>query len=82
MNRIQHTSNNAVLGAPAGWDQKQLPCGALPITRTECDGRPAVVSFWKPTDEELAVLIGGGCLALWVLGQTMPPVSLSVDANL
>jgi hypothetical protein len=81
MNRMQHPSNNSVLGAPAGWDQKELPCGALPITRTECEGLPAVVSFWKPTAEELAMLNAGGSVALWVIGQTMPPVSLTVDAN-
>lgn len=79
MNRTQHPSNNAVLGAPAGWDQKELPCGALPITRTECQGVPAVVSFWRPTPEELAALNVGGSVALWVMGYTMPPVSLGVE---
>jgi hypothetical protein len=79
MNRIQHPSNNAVLGAPQGWDQKELPCNALPITRTECEGMPAVVSFWRPTAEELAALNEGAAVALWVIGRTMPPVSLSVE---
>lgn len=80
MNKIQHPSNNSVLGAPAGWDQKILPCSALPITRTEVDGQPAVVSFWKPTPEELALLNQGQAIALWVIGGTMPPVSLTVEA--
>jgi hypothetical protein len=79
MNRMQHPSNNAVLGAPLGWDQEQLPCGALPITRAEWDGMPAVVSFWKPTSEELALLNAGGSVALWVIGETMPPVSIAVE---
>lgn len=79
MNKMQHPSNNAVLGAPAGWDQEQLPCSALPVTRTEWDGVPAVVSFWKPTAEELALLAAGGSVALWIVGQTMPPVSLAVE---
>lgn len=79
MNRHQHPSNNGVLGAPAGWDQAELPCGALPITRTDVDGRPAIVSFWKPTAEELAMLNAGGSVALWVLGHTMPPVSMEVE---
>jgi hypothetical protein len=80
MNRHQHPSNNAVLGAPEGWNQAELPCGALPITRMDVDGRPAVVSFWKPTAEELAMLNAGGTVALWVLGQTMPPVSVEVES--
>lgn len=79
MNKHQHHTNNAVLGAPAGWDQGQLHCSALPITRTECDGHPAVVSYWKPSDNELGILAGGGSIALWVIGSTMPPVMLAVD---
>lgn len=78
MNKHQHITNNAVLGAPAGWDQKELPCGALPITRTECEGKPVVVSYWKPTEHELKALVDGGTVALWVLGDTMPPVSVEV----
>jgi hypothetical protein len=79
MNRMQHPSNNGVLGAPVGWNQDELPCGALPITRTEVEGMPAVVSYWTPTPEEMAALNAGAPLALWVIGSTMPPVSLSVD---
>ena len=81
MNQYQHHTNNDVLGAPEGWDQSQLPCSALPITRTECDGIPAVVSYWKPTENELAILVAGGSIALWVIGSTMPPVILAVDAQ-
>lgn len=79
MNRTQHPSNNAVLGAPAGWDQAELPCGALPITRTQVGGSPAIVSYWTPSAEELAQLAAGAPVALWVIGSTMPPVSLTVE---
>jgi hypothetical protein len=79
MNRTQHPSNNAVLGAPAGWDQKDLPCNALAITRTECNGIPSVVSFWKPTADEIVQINAGASIALWVIGSTMPPVSLTVE---
>lgn len=78
MNKIQHASNNCVLGAPAGWDQGELPCSALPITRTHVGDMLAVVSYWRPTAEELAVLNAGGHLELSVLGASMPPVQLSV----
>lgn len=81
MNKIQHPSNNAVLGAPKDWDQGQLPCSALPITRTEVDGMAAVVSYWRPDAEELAMLNAGGSVALHVLGATMPPVMLMVDPS-
>jgi hypothetical protein len=52
---------------------------ALPVTRTLCDGLPAVVSYWKPTENELAILASGGSIALWVVGASMPPIMLAVD---
>lgn len=81
MNKHQHPSNNAVLGAPQGWDQGALPCSALPITRSDVDGFACVNSYWRPTAEELAVLNDGGSVVLSVLGTTMPPVAVSVDAQ-
>lgn len=78
MNRVQHPSNNAVLGAPADWDQKALPCDALPVTRGDVDGIPVVVSYWRPTAQELAALNAGQHIALSVVGPSMPPVALSV----
>ena len=80
MNRVQHSSNNAVLGAPAGWNQAELPCGTLPITRTHVADLPAVVSYWRPSAEELAVMNAGGAVRLWVVGATMPPVMLDAEA--
>ena len=79
MNKIQHPSNNGVLGAPAGWDQGELPVNALPVTHTHVGDLPAVLSYWRPSAEELAVLNAGGSIALWVLGATMPPVNLSIE---
>ena len=79
MNRHLHHTNNAVQGAPGDRLQPGRPGEALPITRTLCDGLPAVVSYWKPTENELAILAGGGSIALWVVGATMPPIMLAVD---
>lgn len=60
-----------------------MPCDALPVTdATDCDGRPYVISFWLPTPEEVAALAAGAPVQLWVVGQTMPPVALSVGAEL
>ncbi len=79
INKHQHHTNNAVLGAPNDWDQSQLPCDALPITRIEVGGMPAFASYWKPSENELAMLAAGGSIALTVLCVTMPPVMLAVD---
>lgn len=78
MDKTQHVSNNAVLGAPVGWNQSELPCGALAITRTEFEGKPAMVSFWRPTAEELALLNQGALVSLWVFGASHPPVAVAV----
>lgn len=80
MNKMQHPSNNRVLGAPKGWDQKELPCDALPVTVCEFAGFPAVASYWTPTREELDHMNAGKPVVLFVLGQTMPPVALGVEA--
>ena len=78
--KTQHPSNNLVLGAPAGWDQAQLPCDALAVTRTEVQGQPAIVSYWEPMPEEIALLQVGGKVALWVFGTGHPPVVVGVEA--
>ena len=78
MIRTQHPSNNAVLGAPAGWIQAELPCGALPITRTKIDGVDVVQSFWRPDASELAILVSGGMVFLSVVGVTIPPIAVDV----
>jgi hypothetical protein len=79
MNKHQHPSNNDVLGAPVGWNQGDLTCAALPITRAKFGDMEAVVSYWRPSAEELAVLNAGGSVELAILGRTIPPVMLSVD---
>lgn len=80
MNRYQHPSNNAVLGAPAGMPIDE--CNALPITRIQySDGTPAVASYWKPTPDELALLNRGQAVRLTVLGGTHPPLMLGVDGD-
>lgn len=78
MNKTQHKSNNRVLGAPNGWDQNAVECGALPITDCDFEGVPAVASYWRPTAEELKALNDGGLVVLFVLGRTMPPVAIDV----
>jgi hypothetical protein len=79
MRFTQHPSNNKVLGAPGGWDQKALECGALPVTATELEGHPVMVSFWKPDAADLEALAKGGFITLWVYGQTHPVVAVGVQ---
>ena len=54
-------------------------CGELTamIARDEHE-RPYVVSFWKPTREEVIALVRGGGIALSIAGSKHPPVALGV----
>jgi hypothetical protein len=76
MNPIRHPSNNVALGPPAGWDEeKNGPCATLHCTRTDTH----VVSLWKPDEKELQALRHGGTVALWVIGETHPPLWVSAE---
>lgn len=79
MRPTQHPSNNRVLGAPKGWDQAALPCGALAITDAVYEGVPHVVSFWRPDAEELTRLNAGGTVAIGITGNTMPPIWVAAE---
>lgn len=79
MNSTQHPSNNAVLGAPTG--MKAQDCRPLAITRTDWNGVPAVLSFWRPTVEEIEALSKGALVVLWTLGNTTPPVAIEVETS-
>lgn len=81
MRLIQHVSNNAVLGAPAGRSVEE--CRPAPITRIAySDGTPAVATYWELTDEERTQIAAGGLVRVEVLGQTMPPMIVATgDAN-
>lgn len=80
MTPTQHPSNNRVLGAPPGWNQRELPVRALAVTDTVLEGIPCIASFWRPDAEELAALNAGGLVMLHVVGRSLPPVALAVTA--
>lgn len=80
MNRTQHPSNNQVISAPVGHDQQELPCDALPVTVVDYGGgKLGMVSFWRPTAEELQQLAAGGLVMLSVMGTMHPMVALGVE---
>lgn len=41
--------------------------------------RGEIRSFWKPSEDELAVLAGGGCIQLDVLTEPLPPLAVNVS---
>lgn len=84
MNHFLHPGCNFVFNAPEGWadDPTNIPCDALPVERTYVQGlksTPCIVSYWRPTAEELAFLNNGGHVALSILGHGMAPVILEIQ---
>lgn len=80
MNPTQHPSNNDVLRPPAGASVDE--CRALPITRVVYgETTPAVISYWKPSAEQLRLLNTGAPVWLSVLGMTHPPMAIGVDGD-
>lgn len=81
MNPTQHRTSTRVLGAPAGWDQKQVPCGAIALRDGVQDTLRTVTTHWRPTPAELALLNAGGLVAVTVPGTSVPPMRLEVEAE-
>lgn len=79
MKPIRHPSNTRTLAAPEGWDE-DLKVESLGITDQILEGVPCVWSFWRPDAQELAALNAGGAVVLSVVGRTMPPALLMVEA--
>ena len=79
MRVVQHASNNAVLAAPAGSTIDE--CRPAPITRLSySDGTNSVKTYWQPSQAERCAIAAGLDITVEVLGQTMPPMIVSVDA--
>lgn len=79
MNHIKHDACNDVLGAPPG---EEAHCEALHIQRAVTsyveDAAHCVCSFWKPTQQELALLNANGCVRFLVVGVNHPPIAVDV----
>jgi hypothetical protein len=68
-----------IFGKPA--DMTDAECGALAVRDVEYDGRPAMVSAWYPTPQELFRLSEGAPIYLSIYGNIHPVVSLDVGEN-
>lgn len=69
------TGVNTMMKAPENWNEAQLgPCHDMPVFI----GNGIVLSTWRPSEEEIALLVGGGSVLLTVAGTNMPPVQVEV----
>jgi hypothetical protein len=70
---------NKVYTKPAGWTDEQ--CANLHVCQTNCeDGTPVIISYWKPSYEDLQALNNGGGIYLMITANVQPPVSLLTES--
>ena len=70
--------SNANFSKPRNWDdERDGPCGTLPVRVEPVGIYNYHYSAWKPGAEELALLNAGGVVELCCVG-VQPPVSLHV----
>lgn len=80
MEITKHSSCNTELQVSI--DQRARGVVPLPIYRGPNEiGQTVVMSFWKPSVEELEALNKGHLIGLEVWGNTAPPVRISVLAE-
>lgn len=73
MDHFKHRLCNAAL-APAQGDEDSVD--TLNVQQGTLGGAVVTRSFWKPSAEELAMLLSGGCVMLSVLSRTHAPLRL------
>jgi hypothetical protein len=77
VNWIQHPSNDYVLQFG---DFKPIPATRQLMKADESDpGVPAIVTFWRPSEQEMRMLLAGANVMLYVFGTDHPPVTVEVE---
>ena len=66
---------NMLLDPPSG---EEADVESLPVF----DTGESLISFWRPSEAELAALLAGGLITLTIMGATHPPVLLDAIAPL
>ncbi len=75
MSPVKHLTNNHVFGAP----DSMKDCVDLPVTCTMHLGHGAIKSYWQPSEEDIANILAGGKVCLYIIGNGMPPVAMAVE---
>lgn len=69
------TGANTLLKGPEDWDVETMGrCSDLPAFV----GNGLVMSVWRPTKEEIALLAGGGVVLLTLVTDAPPPAQVEV----
>ena len=82
MNPVEFPEANAHYGPPPGMDENQvrtITAYHADVASGSCDGAGLVVTAWKPTPEEAAVIAEGGPIYLSFLAGGLPPHFVTTD---
>lgn len=80
MDVVQIKDASRRIGAPIDWDPSiHGHCGVLPVIDDRINGINFMVSFWRPTKEEIEALQNGAVLQLHVAGAVHPVVAMAVS---
>lgn len=71
----QHKTNNMILKAPDG----MVDCDTVPATLVIDETDSRILTFWRPSEEELKQLNENGSICLHVFGRMYPPVAITVE---
>lgn len=71
---IKHATR--VLGPPPSWEGERQ-CDPLAIR----DRGDMMQSAWRPSIEEIALMVAGGAVVLSVWGNAHPPVAITVEES-
>lgn len=69
------------LGQPDNWSASDGEVGVLFARRAMYGTAPAMLSAWKPSVDELEMLMRGGSIVLGIIGSEHPPVLMYASAE-
>lgn len=79
MDIVDFEGHTRILGEAQGF--RGLPIKDIHYVDENENRIPAMLSVWKPTEEELMHLMYGGYIMLSVMGTVHPPVKIDVLRN-
>lgn len=81
MYAIEFADQTQIIGPPPNWEQGKdgIFIGALPVCATRENGVPKIKSVWKPSAEELATLVAGGCVTVTLIDSACAPLLVRAE---
>lgn len=82
MNPFNHINCHRDFGKPKNWDEtKNGKCETLPIMEwtDPISKLQFMVSYWKPSEEEIQQILDGKCIVLGVNGRIHPVVFVGTE---